>query len=245
MQIITLGTSHGNHTPGRFASSTVLKIGNASYLFDAGEPCSAQMFRACIPYESLRGVFITHMHDDHTSGLQALIKALWKKSAKGQHTDFFFSEKDAIEPFRTWLSATHVNSGEGIVHYHETREGAVFKDDIIEVFAIPTRHMTDGSPSFAYLVKADGKQILFTGDLSPDFSDFPQGIGHLDACVCECTHYRPEMALPILRNADISKLIFNHVHELWVGNGEDLFLENYVSLPYLVLVAHDLESFSI
>ncbi|MBE7024522.1 MAG: MBL fold metallo-hydrolase [Ruminococcaceae bacterium] len=245
MRIITLGTSHGNHTPGRFVSSTLLEIGNRCYLIDAGEPASAQMFRAGIPFETLRGVFITHMHDDHTSGLSALVKALHKYPKDDQHTDFYFAEEAAIAPFRNWLAATHVNSGEGLVHYHATRTGLVFQDESISVTAIPTRHMSGGAPSFAYLTEAEGKRILFTGDLSPDFSDFPQNIGHLDVCICEGTHYKPSLALPILRKADIAKLILNHVHELWIGNGEDLYLQNFVSLPYLVMVAHDLESFSV
>ena len=245
MHIITLGTSHGNHTPGRFVSSTLLEIGDVCYLIDAGEPASGQMFRQGIPFEKLRAVFITHMHDDHTSGLQALVKALQKRPTEGQHTDIYFAEKQAITPFRAWLSANHIESGEGVIHYHASEEGLIFKDENVTVSAIPTRHMTDGSPSFAYLVEACGKRILFTGDLSPEFTDFPQNIGHLDVCVCEGTHYKPEVALPILQKADISKLIFNHLHELWIGNGEDIYLQNYVSLPYLVLVAHDMESFTV
>lgn len=243
MRIITLGTSHGNHTPGRFVSSTLLEIGESCYLIDAGEPASGQMFRAGVPFKNLRAVFITHMHDDHTSGLSALVKALHKYPVEGQHTDFYFAEEKAIAPFRGWLGACHVTNTEGLVHYHATREGFVYKDENISVTAIRTRHMTDGSPSFSYLIEAEGKRMLFTGDLTPDFSDFPQNTGHLDVCVCEGTHYKPSLALPILQKADITKLIFNHVHELWIGNGEDVYLQNYVSLPYLVLVAHDLESF--
>ncbi|MBE7062197.1 MAG: MBL fold metallo-hydrolase [Clostridia bacterium] len=245
MRIITLGTSHGNHTPGRFATSTLLEIGESCYMIDAGEPASGQMFRAGVPFKNLRAVFLTHMHDDHTSGLTALAKALHKYPTDGQHTDFYFAEEAAIAPFRAWLGAVHVKNEEGLVQYHTTHEGAVYKDENISVTAIPTRHMSGGEPSFAYLIEADGKRMLFTGDLSPDFSDFPQNVGHLDVCVCEGTHYRPEFSMPILQKADIGKLIFNHLHELWIGDGEDVFLQNFVSLPYLVLAAHDLESFSV
>ncbi len=99
MRIITLGTSHGNHTPGRFVSSTLLEIGESCYLIDAGEPASAQIFRAGIPFARLRSVFITHMHDDHTSGLPALVKAPHKYPVEGRHTDFYFAEAAGIARF--------------------------------------------------------------------------------------------------------------------------------------------------
>ena len=150
MRIITLGTSHGNHTPGRFVSSTLLEIGERCYLIDAGEPASAQMFRAGIPFKNLRAVFITHMHDDHTSGLSALVKALHKYPVEGQHTDFYFAEEAAIVPFCGWLGACHVTNTEGLVHYHATKEGFVFKDENITVTAIPTRHMSGGQPAISH-----------------------------------------------------------------------------------------------
>ena len=245
MQLYTLGTSHGNHTPGRFATSSLLVGEKYGYMIDAGEPASAQVFRLGIPYETIRAVFITHMHDDHTSGLTALTKAILKYPNEDVHTDIYFPDESAIVPFRNWQAAVHITDPAHVLTYHTaTAEGIVYENEEIKVRAIPTLHMDGGAyPSFAYLIETADKRILFTGDLTPDLRDFPKVEGHIDVCVCEATHYKPVLALPLFEKMDFGKLIFNHLHELYIGNGEDAFLENYKSLPYPVFVSHDLEAF--
>ena len=67
-KIITLGTSHGDPTCCRFNSSTLFKIGEASYLIDAGAPANALMIRHGFKLHDLKAIFITHMHEDHVGG---------------------------------------------------------------------------------------------------------------------------------------------------------------------------------
>ena len=68
-------------------------------------------------------------------------------------------------------------------------------------------------PTFAYLVEAEGKRVVFTGDLAGDFHDYPRLIleQECDLVVCELTHYPVEKAIPTLKKSKTKKIIFSHV----------------------------------
>ena len=78
MKITFLGTSHGVPLASRYCSSTLVECGDNAYLIDGGAPVADLLIRYGIPYEKLRGVFVTHMHSDHTFGLLHLCSWLCK-----------------------------------------------------------------------------------------------------------------------------------------------------------------------
>ena len=102
-------------------------------------------------------------------------------------------------------------------------------------------------PSFSFILDRFRKRVVFTGDLSHDFSDFPLIARRetSDICVCEMTHFSPETALPILKECPIKHLIFNHIHDPWHGKGEATLKEIFKSLPYPYTIAHDGDVFEI
>lgn len=251
MKITTLGTSHGDMTYCRYNSSTLLELEcGASYLFDAGAPVDGQMTRLGKEFARVKAVFITHMHVDHTGGLDCLIKSLSRYPVEGQYATIFLPEPEAVAPFRAWITAQHATL-KRIDKYSEVRSfepGEFYRDENVAVTAIPTRHMPNvpGARTYAYLLTelATGKRLLYSGDLAADFSDFPDtGSEFIDVCLCEATHYQPESAMPILSRRNFGRLIFNHVHNPWHGEGEKTLLSLTSPLPYPVTVAHDLEEF--
>ncbi|MFQ5810020.1 MAG: MBL fold metallo-hydrolase, partial [Armatimonadota bacterium] len=235
MLITTLGTSHGNHTYCRFHSSTLFEIGDRSYLLDAGDPAAALMIRAGKDFDRLKAIFITHMHEDHVSGLPGMIKALLTYPQDGKHTDVFLSEASAEAGLDAWLTAQHLPWPSDAVTVHTTGPGDVFDDGVLHVAAEPTQHMEhpDFPISFAYILRAEGKRVVYTGDLSADFSDFPRAAQDepCDVCICEVTHYDPRAALPTLAGSPIGRLILTHVHDPWHGEGEDELREIISGLP--------------
>ncbi|WP_409181911.1 MBL fold metallo-hydrolase [Amycolatopsis sp. VS8301801F10] len=76
--VVTLGTAGGprwwGSGPGRRRSgiATAVVVGEAAYLVDCGQGAGEQLSRAGIPLSSLRGIFLTHLHSDHTVELAAL-----------------------------------------------------------------------------------------------------------------------------------------------------------------------------
>lgn len=247
MQITTLGTSHGDSTYCRFNSSTLFNIGGNLYLFDAGAPVNALMSRAQEDFRCLKAVFITHMHDDHVGGLPGLIKTLLKYPGDSQHTSIFLPEQEAIPALGGWLSAQHLQWPSPLVVVNSVCMGTVYDDGIIKVVSSGTEHIynPDLNISFSYSLEAEGKKVMYTGDLSSDFSDYP-GILQTepyDLCICEATHYSPYDALPVFKKSLLKRLIFNHIHDPWHGEGENKLKEIYSTLPYPFDIAHDGDKF--
>ena len=249
MKITTLGTSHGDHTYCRFNSSTLIEIAERSYLVDSGEPVNGLMIRAGKPVHLLRAVFVTHMHEDHVGGLPDLIKALIKRPHEGQETRVFLPETGAPEALATWVAAMHVVWPSPLVGLQVTAPGQIFDDGVLRVQAVGTAHMEGyGVPSFGYVLEAEGKRVVFTGDLKGDFSDFPAVAREepSDLCFCEATHYPPETAAPILTRCPIARLVFTHVHDPWHGaDGEQRLRALYADLPFPLAIAHDGDVFEV
>jgi len=76
--VITLGTAGGPRwwTPldarSRFGIATAVVVGGRSYLVDAGLGAGRQFARAGLTMDALGGVFLTHLHSDHTTDLANL-----------------------------------------------------------------------------------------------------------------------------------------------------------------------------
>ncbi|MBR5308241.1 MAG: MBL fold metallo-hydrolase [Clostridia bacterium] len=249
MLIKTLGTSHGDPTEIRFNSSTLYEICGSYYLVDCGEPCDALMIRSGRKPQNVKAVFITHMHDDHTSGLAPLCKEKYKYKS-----DFpmkvMLTEEAAIPAFKGWLEATHIRHTGGDVEFDYIKPNTLTYDDgDIKVTSYRTNHVLHGKfPSFSYIIEGEGKKILHTGDLECDFSDFPKIAleEEFDACVCELTHYNFEKALPIFQRCKFKKLIFSHIGNEWhIPENVEKLKELCNSLPYPAILAFDGDEFEI
>ena len=252
MLITTLGTSHGDPTYCRFNSSTLFEIGGYFYLADVGAPANALMIRADKDPRKIKAIFVTHMHEDHVGGLPNMLKALIKYKIPGQFTDVFLPDRNAGPGLLAWIKSMYLELPAEVIGLHTTDAGpeTFYDDGIVKVTRIPTRHIhhLPYLASFSYMFEAEGKKIMYSGDLRNDFSDFPL-IGRededFDICFCEATHYEPEVALPVLERCKIKKLVLNHIHNPWHGTGEQVLLDKYASLQYPVVVAHDGDSFEL
>ncbi|UPO76486.1 MBL fold metallo-hydrolase [Arthrobacter sp. Helios] len=76
--VVTLGTAGGprwwtgENAGRRSGIATAVVVGEAVYLVDAGTGVGRQLARAGLPISSLRGIFLTHLHSDHTIDLAGL-----------------------------------------------------------------------------------------------------------------------------------------------------------------------------
>ena len=262
MRIHTLGTAHGDSTWCRFNSSTLYESrSGALYLLDCGAPAEALVRRKGLRIRDIRALFLTHMHDDHTGGLTGLVKQTLKYPGESDRPlRLFFPESRAIAPFRAWMDAMHLNDASPLLLYAAVQDGPVYEDDEVAVRAIRTSHLRDkaGNPvSFAYALhfKKEDLDVLHSGDLRSDFSDFPAQAQeeHFHACVCEATHYHPDSALDTLAACRFDRLIFAHIANRWHDypqpgpdyiRGERKLLDSCQdALPYPVTVAHDGDEF--
>ena len=248
LKITTLGTSHGDPTGIRFNTSTLLQIDNESYLIDAGAPVNALLIRMNFKFDSLKAIFLSHMHEDHVGGLTGMVKTLAKHAVKTQHTDIFFPEKQAVAAFINWLEVQHRKIPPEVISYHVSRADRTAEYNTASIEAVPTDHLlkkNDLPSSFAYKFDTSYGKVLFTGDLRFDFADFPaDAAGDCRICVCELTHYPFENALPFLEKCNFEKLIFTHIGDNWADSDGLRKLSSMTShLPYPCVISNDFEQF--
>jgi ribonuclease BN (tRNA processing enzyme) len=242
IHIVTLGTSHGDSTPTRFNSSTLLEIGDSLFLVDAGAPVNALMTMKGYSHKKLRAVFVSHTHDDHIGGVPGLVKSITKRGAEHPPVTFFFPEAGVDTALRAWLSVQHREWDNGSVAFEVIRPGVFYRNDDFQVTALPTKHLLDGGLSYGFQFDLkSGKRIVFTNDLRHDFSDFPDVIRRepTDLCFCEATHIRMPIAIPELAKCPIRRLAFIHIYDTWHGDGERKLLDLCKNLPFPVTVMHD------
>lgn len=210
MKIITLGTSHGACEAGRFCSAGLIQTENGLYLVDCGAPVEGLLTNLGYRMADLKAVFVTHMHEDHTACLTNVIKRMTTYDKDG-NVRIFLPEEAGIGGLRAWCAALHMRQAEN-VSYELVKPGAFYDDGCLRVSAIPTKHIP-GFPTYAFDVETEGMRVLFSGDLAPDLSDFPEVLTreHFDAAVLELTHYDPAKYADVLLSARADRLIFTHI----------------------------------
>ena len=208
MKLYFLGTSHGVPEKDRFCSATLISTGGKYYLIDCGCPVINQMKKHDLDINKLEGVFMTHMHGDHTDGLLQLSDLL-KWYYKDANPKIYFAEKEGIDAYNAILD--YVVGGRAL-DYRTVSEGLFFEDENIKITAFATRHCPP-RPSFAFLVEADGKRVFFTGDLRGDLSDMPELAlnEQTDALICEAAHNRLNKVADKLYALPTKMLIINHI----------------------------------
>ena len=173
MKITFLGTGKGGYpTLTRNCSAIMLECGDGIYLLDAGAPVLDLMTRLEVPFEKVKGVFITHMHGDHTAGLPAFLTACsWHYTDCS--FDVFLTEERGIAAFREVVFAMDKVFHEDRIRLKKAEPGVLYADENVTVTAVPTAHCQP-YPSYAYVFEGEGKRVIFSGDLRrPDAPDFP------------------------------------------------------------------------
>jgi ribonuclease BN (tRNA processing enzyme) len=177
------------------------------------------------------------MHADHAESLTSVAKAYAVYSPQ-KETDIFFAEEAAIEPYKAWQRALHLTPDTERVRLRVTMPGVIYENYGIKVSAIRTEHISKEIPTYAYIFESDeGKRVLFTGDLSNDFRDFPKVAKEepFDVVVSELTHFSVDKAQPILREVKTKLMIFSHVSAWNIS----LLEKNNITFDFPHIVATD------
>jgi ribonuclease Z len=82
MKLTVLGSASGVPVPERNSSSYWIETSESAYLIDAGDGAARQIVRFGLNANRLEGVFISHMHSDHASGLFMLLQLMYQTGRK-------------------------------------------------------------------------------------------------------------------------------------------------------------------
>lgn len=214
MKITFIGSSHGVPEAHRKCTCIMIEIGENVYFVDMGTSAIDALRTRGISIDAVKGIFVTHMHGDHTNGLIQFVDLItWY--FKTPDPVICLPIPEAAKVIDAWLDVT-LNGSKKDIKYRETQPGVVFDDGVLKVTAIPTEHCFK---SYAYLAEAEGKTVLFTGDLKNPGIDFPKVEGKsLDLVVCETAHFPSTDYLPIFEKYDIKKVCVTHYSDRFLAS---------------------------
>ena len=211
MKITFLGTSHGVPEPDRRCSCAMLEVSGNYYFIDMGTQAMEDIVRRNINVNDIKAVFLTHTHGDHTDGIINFVDLVnwYYRDAKPA---VFFPNAAMISALSTWIQVSNASNAplrDGL-DLRAVQKGELYDDGILKVTAIPTLHCTD---SYAYYIEAEGKKILFTGDLAHPDKDFPEIAfeKELDLIVCEAAHFLCEDTEKVLDKTKAKRVLLNHI----------------------------------
>jgi len=205
MKITFIGSSHGVPEPDRKCSSIMIEVKDKIYFVDMGTPAIDALRTRGRNIDDVKGVFITHMHGDHTNGLIQFVDLItWY--FKTPNPVIVLPDPKAEQVINEWLNLT-LNGHQSTLEYRQTKEGVVYDDGVLKVTAFPTRHCPG---SHAYLLEAEGKTVLCTGDLSRPAEDFPYVGRPLDLLICESAHFPTTDYLPVLAKQEAKQVCVTH-----------------------------------
>lgn len=206
MKLTFLGTSHGVPEPNRRCTCTMVEIKGRYYFVDLGIQVIEELMTRGIPMDAVKGIFLSHMHGDHTNGLISFVD-LCTWYFKTVDSVICIPDMEGAQVIADWLRVT--GSGHREIHYEEILPGVIFDDGFLKVTAIPTQHC---NRSYALLLQAEGHSVLFTGDLKGPSVDFPEiaRTEKLDLIICEAAHFPATDYVPILKECKVQKVCIHH-----------------------------------
>jgi ribonuclease Z len=249
--VLLLGTGYPRPDPQRAGPSTVVIAGDAWFVVDAGRGTTMRIAATNLGYANLRGVFLTHLHSDHTAGLPDLFNTSWQfgrktvplelygprgtKKLANAMLDFFAEDihwrRDVLEK--------HPAAG-ATIRTHIVREGIVYDDGKVKITAFPVDHRPVVN-AFGYRFESGGQTVVISGDTRPT-ENLVKYAKNADILVLEAYlpehflrvdtpevaarlmsyHTSAEEAGEIAARAGVRKLVLTH---LIPGNADETFRE--------------------
>ncbi len=180
-KLVLLGTGTPNAEPDASGPSSAVVVGDRAYLVDFGPGVVRQCSRAwrkgitALHPPNLTVAFCTHLHTDHTAGYSDLIFTPWVLERKNplqvfgprgirEMTDHILQAYSVDIDFR--INGFEKANPTGYqVQAREICAGIIYRDEQVEVEAIPVSHGT--LESYAFRFVTPDKVIVISGDTCP------------------------------------------------------------------------------
>ncbi|HEY8181450.1 MAG TPA: MBL fold metallo-hydrolase [Thermoanaerobaculia bacterium] len=178
LAVILLGTGYPRPDANHAGPATAIVAGDKWFLVDAGRGTTMRVAGTELKYENLRGVFITHLHSDHTAGLPDVFITSWQFGRKTTPLPLYGPSgikklSDAMLQFfaydihmRRDVIEKHPAAG-ATIKTHVVREGVVYDDGDVRITAFAVDH-APVKPAFGYRFESGGQTIVVSGDTRPN-----------------------------------------------------------------------------
>jgi ribonuclease BN (tRNA processing enzyme) len=204
-QLVLLGTQGGpNVNLRRGQNSSAVVVDGRPYVIDCGYGTVRSLVASGVGYQQLGSIFLTHLHDDHTSDIPALLSQQWTGSKATPTTVYGpYGTASLIEAAVGFLKANAEIriTDEGRTTRPEmlyrgqdiaatAKPAPAFSDDRVKVTTVENAHFPDRAKaamryrSISYRFDTPTKSIVISGDTaySPGLVELARGA---DFFVCE------------------------------------------------------------
>ncbi|MCS7251826.1 MAG: MBL fold metallo-hydrolase [Thermoflexus sp.] len=215
MGLWLLGTSGAVPDPQRDYVSLVVEYAGRLILMEAGGSPLHRLGRTGLDPMGLEGVFLSHRHPDHLSGLPVLLMGLWLRGRA--HPLWIAGPEDVMERARALLELFEWQSWHGMFPVNwrpiPLEHGAVVEAaGGIRLIAAPVSHSV---PTLALRMELPEGVAAYSADTAP-CPEMIQLARGADVLIHEATgsypgHTPPEGAGWVAREAGVQRLVLVHV----------------------------------
>jgi ribonuclease BN (tRNA processing enzyme) len=189
-KVTLLGTAGGPppHLE-RSQPASLLEVGGKTYLIDAGENVAQQLLRAGGAPQKVNAVFLTHLHWDHTLGLDYLLATGWMMGRREEMpiwgppgTVELVARATREVQLGEAIFRTHAENRPNLAGLYRAREikrdsvDVLFEDGNVSVSAVANthfarirspRHRYGEDKCYSYRFDTPHGAVVFTGDTGP------------------------------------------------------------------------------
>ncbi len=186
--VTLLGTGCPPPVMHRFGPSILVEAGGQRLLFDAGRGAMQRLHQIRVPWQDVKGVFLTHLHSDHVVGFPDLWLTGWL-TGPGRSTPvtvwgprgtakMMAHLEQAFEfDIRIRLYDDRAAPDGVVVLAHDITEGVVYEAGGVKVTAFEVDH-APVRPAFGYRIDHAGRSVVLSGDtkVSENLVKHAQGV---------------------------------------------------------------------
>jgi ribonuclease Z len=175
-KVTLLGTGNPRPVMSRFGPSILVEAGKEKLLFDCGRGATQRLYQLNIPFTAITGLFLTHLHSDHTVGIPDLWLTGW---VLGRDTPLPVWGPKGTKAMMKHLQEAyafdiHIRRdvdtklpGAGVmVIAKDIEEGLVYDNGGVKVTAFLVDH-GEIKPAFGYRLDYGGHSVTLSGDTRP------------------------------------------------------------------------------
>jgi ribonuclease Z len=160
----------------RFGPSILVEAGNEKLVFDCGRGATQRLYQLKIPFSAITGLFLTHLHSDHTVGIPDLWLTGWVMGRatplpvwgpKGTKAMMENLEKAYAFDIHIRRDVDTKLPGAGAeMIARDIQEGVVYENAGVKVTAFLVDH-GEIKPAYGYRVDYGGHSVTMSGDTRP------------------------------------------------------------------------------
>ena len=176
IKVTLLGTGAPRPAMNRFGPSILVEAGKEKLVFDCGRGATQRLYQLKIPFTDITGLFLTHLHSDHTVGIPDLWLTgwvlervtplpVWGPSGTTAMMKHLRGAYAADIHFRRDVDTKLPGAGVEVIA-KDIGEGVVYESGGVKVTAFLVNH-AEIKPALGYRVDFGGHSVTLSGDTRP------------------------------------------------------------------------------